>query len=76
MGKGLNNAFEDFENELNNSLPNLGESGSEVSRFISEPRNFAEVARSPADVKKSWLEVNLEEIKILFNNNTFQIDDP
>ena len=55
-------------NELNNSLPTLGYLGSKVLYFIPEPRNFAEVARLPADVKKAWLKNNLKEIKHIINN--------
>ena len=45
MGKVLHKLFKDVVNELRNAFPNLGESGSEVSQFITEPRNFAEVTR-------------------------------
>ena len=41
MVKGSQKFFKDVVNELNNVLPNLGESGSEVSHFITEPRNFS-----------------------------------
>ena len=40
MGKGLHKFFKAVVNELKNVLPTLGESGSEVSHFIPEPRNF------------------------------------
>ena len=45
MGKVIHKIFKDVVNELKNAFPNLGESGSEVSQFITEPRNFAEVTR-------------------------------
>ena len=45
MGKVLHKLFKDVVNELRHAFPNLGESGSEVSQFITEPRNFAEVTR-------------------------------
>ena len=51
MGKGLHKVFKAIENEINNVLRTLWESGSEVSRFIIEARNFSEVTRLPADVK-------------------------
>ena len=38
MGKYLHKLFQTILNELYNSLPNLGASGSEVSHFIPEPR--------------------------------------
>ena len=60
MGKGLHELFKSIVNELNNALNNLGASGSEVSHLISEPRNFAEITRSPAEVKKGLAESNLE----------------
>ena len=37
MGKGLNKVFKEVTNKLTNGLPTLGESGSEVSHFITEP---------------------------------------
>ena len=40
-------------NEILRVLPILGESGSEVSCFISEPRNFAEVTRLSEDIRKN-----------------------
>ena len=53
----------------------LGESGSEVSQFIPEPRNFAEVKKLSENIKKPWLKVILKEIKNLINNQTFLIED-
>ena len=46
-----------------------------MSHFISEPRDFAEVTRLPADPKKAWLKETLKDIKILINNQTFLMDD-
>ena len=37
--------FKGVVNELSESLPIMGESGSEVSYFIPEPRNSAEVTK-------------------------------
>ena len=53
----------------------LGESGSEVYHFIREPRKFAEVTKLLENIKKPWLEVNLNEKNNLFNNQTFLIED-
>ena len=41
MGKVLHNLFKAVVNKISESLPILGESGSEVSYFISENRKFA-----------------------------------
>ena len=43
MGKGLHNVFSTIVTEISQELAALGESGSEVSHFIPEPRNSAEV---------------------------------
>ena len=43
MVKGLHKAFKAVVNDNLQALPILGESGSEISYFIPEPRNFAEV---------------------------------
>ena len=53
----------------------LGESGSEVSHFIPEPRNFAEVQKISENIKKPWLKATLKEITNLINNRTFLIED-
>ena len=43
IGKGLHKVFSTIVEEILQELTNFGESGSEVSHFIPEPRNFAEV---------------------------------
>ena len=49
---------------------------SEVSHFIPEPRNFAEVKKLPYDIKKTCLKENLKEIKTIIKNQTFIIEYP
>ena len=56
-------------------LIDLGESGSEVSHFIPEPRNFAEVTKLSDNIKKHWLKATLKEINNIINNPTFLIED-
>ena len=56
-------------------LTALGESGSEVSNFIPEPRKFSEVKKISYNIKKPWLKATLKEINILINNQTFLIGD-
>ena len=53
----------------------MGESGSEVSHCIPEPKNFAEVKKLSDDIKKPWLKATLKEINNLINNHTFLIGD-
>ena len=55
MGKGLHKVFKTVVKAISQDLPPLGESGSEVSYFIPEPRNFAEVTKLSDDIKKPWL---------------------
>ena len=43
MGKCLHEVFKTVVKEISQDLPPLVESGSEVSHFIPEPRNFSEV---------------------------------
>ena len=57
-------------------LTNSRESGSEVSHFILEPRNFAEVTKLAENIRKPWLKATPKEIKNLINNQTFIIEDP
>ena len=51
MGKGLHKVFKTVVKEISQDLPILGESGSEVSHFIPEPRNFSEVTKLSDDIK-------------------------
>ena len=53
----------------------MEESGSEVSHFIPEPRNFAEVKKLSENIKKPWLKATLKEIKSLINNQTLLLED-
>ena len=43
MGKGLHKEFKTLVKKISQELTPLGESGSEVSHLIPEPRNFFEV---------------------------------
>ena len=54
----------------------MGESGSDVSYFIPEHRNFAEVTRLSEDTSKPWINASLKEMKCLINNQTFLVDYP
>ena len=76
MGKVLHKLFKSVVNELNNVLPVIVESVSEVSHFIPEPSNFVEVAILPADFKKDCLKATLKYIKIVINNHKFLMDYP
>ena len=71
MGKGLQKLLKTVVNEISEALPILGESGSEVSHLIPEPRNFEEVKILPEDIRKHWLKENLNYINNLINNQTF-----
>ena len=50
-GKGLHKVFSTAVKEIFQELTALGESGSEVSYFIPEPRNFAEVKFFSDDIR-------------------------
>ena len=56
MGKGLHKIFSTIVKEILQELTNLGESGSEVSHFIPEPRNFAEVKKIVRKYQKTFIE--------------------
>ena len=53
----------------------VGESVSEVSHFIPEPRNFAEVTELSENIKQPWIKANIKEIQNLINNQTLLIED-
>ena len=76
MGKGLHKVFSTIVSKISQELTNFGETGSEVSHFIPEPRIFAEVTKLSENIRKSWLKATLKEIKNLINNQTFMIEDP
>ena len=60
--------------EISESLPILSESGSEVSHFIPEPRNFAKVIGLSEDTRKPWIKSTLKEIHNLISNRVFLVD--
>ena len=76
MGKVLHKVFKAVDNDISQALPILGESGSEVSYLISEPRNFSEVTILSKDINKPWLKSTLKEINNLINNRTFLVQEP
>ena len=51
MGKGLHKLFSTIVSEISQELTNFGESGSEVSYFIPEPRNFAELTKLSENIR-------------------------
>ena len=76
MGNGLYKVFKIVVKDITQDFPPLGESGSEVSHFIPEPRNFSEVKQFSDNIKKTLLKATLKEIKNLFNNQNFPVEDP
>ena len=76
MVKGLHKLFITIVKEISQELTNFGESGSEVSHFIPEPRNFSEMKKLSENIRKPWLKATLKEINNVFNNQTFIIEDP
>ena len=75
MVKGLHKVFSTVVKEILQALTPLGESGSEVSHFIPEPRNFAEVIKFPENIKKPCRKPTLKEKKDLINNKTSLIEE-
>ena len=76
MGRGLQILFSTIVTEISQELTNFGESGSEVSHLIPEPRNFAEVTKLAENIRKPSLKATLKEINNLINNQIFIIEDP
>ena len=64
MDKGLHKVFSTVVKDISQELTPLVESGSKVSHFILELRNFAEVTKLSINIKKPWLKANLKDIKI------------
>ena len=75
MVKGLHEVFSTVVKEISQELTPLVESGSEVSHFIPEPRNFSEVKKLSENIRKPWIKETLKYINNLINNQTFPIED-
>ena len=60
MGKGLHKVVKAVLNDIFQALPILGESGSEVYKFVPEPIRFAKVTRLSEYIKKPWLKATLK----------------
>ena len=75
IGKGLHKVFSTIVKDIFQELTNFGESGSEVSHVIPEPRNFAEVTKLSENIRKTWLKATLKVINNLINNQTLIIED-
>ena len=60
MGKGLHKVFKTVVKYISQDFPPLGESGSEVSHFIPETINFADVTKLSDDINKPWLKATLK----------------
>ena len=76
MGKILHKVFKAVVKEISQDLTILGESSSEISYFILDPRSFFEVTRFSDDKKKHWLKPTLNDIKNLINNRNFLVQYP
>ena len=75
MGKVLQKVLSAVVKDIYQELKPLGESGSEVSHFIPEPRKFSEVTKLSKNIRKPWLKETLEEIRNIIKNKTFLIED-
>ena len=73
MGKGLHKVFKNVDNDILQAMPISGESGSEFSYFIPEPRNFTKVTRLSEDIKKPRIKATMKNIKYLIKNQTFLV---
>ena len=76
MGRGLHKVFKTVVKYILKILPPLGESGSEVSYFIPEPRNFYGVKKSSDDIKKPWIKATQKEIQSLIKNQNVLVQEP
>ena len=76
MGKCLHKLFKTVVKNISQDLPHLGESGSEVSHFIPETRNFSEVKTLSYDINKPCIKATQKEIKNLINNQNFLVEYP
>ena len=75
MGKVYTRYLVRLKKRFSQELTPLGESGSEVSHFIPEPRNFAEVTKLSENINKPWIKSTIKDINNLINNQTLLIED-
>ena len=75
MGNGLHKVFKAVVKYISQYLPILGESGSDVSYFIPDLRNFSEVTRFSYDINKPHLTKYKGDYNII-NNKNFLVQDP
>ena len=68
--------FKSVVKEILQDSPHLGDSGSEVSHFISEPRNLSEGTIFSDDIKKPWIKATQKETKNIINNQTYIVQEP
>ena len=73
MGKVSHKVFKTVGKQISQDLPHLGESVSEISHFIPEPRNFAGDTKFSDDINKLWIKATLKDIKNLINYKTFPV---
>ena len=71
MGKGLQKVLKTVVKDISQDLPPLGESGSDVSHLIPEPRNFSDVPKLAYDIKKPWLKATLKDNNNFINDQNF-----
>ena len=76
VGKGLRKVFKTVVKYISQNLPPLGESGSESSYFIPEPRNFSEVTKLSYYIKKPCIKANQKWIKNIIDHQTFLVQEP
>ena len=75
MGEGSHKVFKTVVKDILQDLPPLGNSGSEVSHLIPEPKKFSEVTKLSDDIKKPWIKATQKGIKNLINNQNFLVED-
>ena len=76
MGKVPHKVFKTVVKDISQDLPPLGESGSDVSYLIPEPRNFAKVNRLSDYIKKPWLKATKKDTNNLIKKKNFLVQYP
>ena len=74
IGKVLHKVFKTVVKDILQDFSPLGESGSKVSYFVPEPRNFAEVTKFSDYINKTWLKATQKETENIINNQTFLVE--
>jgi hypothetical protein len=62
---------------LQETIPHLGEPGSDPLPFLPEPNRIPQILKLPEDIREAWLKAFRKELRgLIVSNKCFKIEDP